>query len=51
LIKADLAAGQRKPDWRALHGLSDAELSARARRAWQHPSRYRASGQPDLDLR
>jgi hypothetical protein len=42
LIVADLAAGRRKPDWRALHGLTNEELSAKAGRAWQHPSRRRA---------
>lgn len=41
-IKADLAAGRRKRDGQALHGLTKEELSARARRAWQHPSRHRA---------
>ena len=45
-IKADLAAGRRKRDGRALHGLTNEELSARAQLAWQHPSRHRAQ-QPD----
>jgi hypothetical protein len=48
-IKADLAAGRRKRDGRALHGLTDEELSARARLAWQHPSRRRVQ-QSDLGV-
>jgi hypothetical protein len=38
-IYADLEAGRRKIDWKALHNQTPEELSARAIKASQHPAR------------